>query len=87
MKTAYKSTTWFSVVKLVLHFWLAVFTQVTMQMSGRHSQLFTAEVAADFVTRHFCKKKFHTSDLFARAAIANEQTLTTSNSNITSDDT
>ena len=62
-------------------------------MSGHPSQpalyslLLTAEVAADFVTRHFCKKKFHTSDLFTRAVIANEQTLTTSNSNITSDDT
>jgi len=43
------------VVKLVL---LAVFTQVTKQtwrLTTRNSQLFTAEVAADFVTRHFCK--------------------------------
>jgi len=32
--------------------------QVTMQtwcLATRHSQPFTAEVAADFVTRHFCK--------------------------------
>jgi len=39
-----------------------MFTQVTMQtwcLATRHSQLFTAEVAADFVTHHFCKTFTH----------------------------
>jgi len=56
-------------------------------MSSRHSELFTAELQWILLLATFVKKNFHTSDLLARASITNEQTLSTSNSNITSDDT